>query len=123
MSTIDGAASYWGLKPRTVYFEAFRGMSLQWHHQMEQSLPAKVQDDLAHRPDFVALSEQIKDLGEELKGLTVEDEIRTARGRRDELYLRCLTSLTNGRNSSHARLWTIISQLRPDQAFSTVSVV
>jgi len=87
MSTIDGAASYWGLKPRTIYFETFRGMSLQWHPQMEQSLPAKVQDNLAQRPDFVALNEQIKDLGEELKGLTVGDEIRTARSRRDELYL------------------------------------
>jgi hypothetical protein len=87
MSTVDGAASYWGLKRRTIYFEAFRGMSLQWHPQMEQSLPAKVQDDLAQRPDFVALSKEIKDLGEKLKDLNVKDEIKTARGRRDELYL------------------------------------
>jgi hypothetical protein len=87
MSTVDGAASYWGLKRRTIYFEAFRGMSLQWHPQMEQSLPAKVQYDLAQRPDFVALSKEIKDLGEKLKDLIVEDEIKTTRGRRDELYL------------------------------------
>ncbi|TAQ85272.1 hypothetical protein B7494_g6405 [Chlorociboria aeruginascens] len=40
MSIIDGVASYWGLEPRTIYFEAFRGMSLQWLPQMEQSLPA-----------------------------------------------------------------------------------
>jgi hypothetical protein len=87
MSTIDGAASYWGLKPRTIYFEAFRGMSLQWHPQMEQSLPAKVQDDLAQRSDFVALSQTIKDLGEELKGLNLGHKIKTIRSRRDELYL------------------------------------
>ena len=55
---------------------------------MEQSLPAKVQDDLAQRPDFVALSNQIKDLGEELKGLTVKDQIKAARSRRDELYFK-----------------------------------
>ena len=54
---------------------------------MEQSLLAKVQDDLAQRPDFVALSNQIKDLGEELKGLTVKEQIKAARSRRDELYL------------------------------------
>jgi hypothetical protein len=87
MSTTDGAASYWGLKPRTAYFEAFRGMSLQWHPQMEQSLPAKVQDDLAQRPDFIALSKQIKDLGGQLKDLTIKDEIKSVRSRRDELYL------------------------------------
>lgn len=86
MSTIDGAASYWGLKPRTIYFEAFRGMSLQWFPQMEQSLPAKVQADLAQRPDFVALSEEILGLGEKLKGLTVNDEIKALYSRRDEVY-------------------------------------
>jgi hypothetical protein len=88
MSTIDGAASYWGLKPRTIYFEAFRGMSLQWHPQMEQSLPAKVQDDLAQRPDFIALSNKIKELGEKLKGPTSEDDIKNIHRHRDELYLK-----------------------------------
>ena len=86
MSTIDGAASYWGLKPRTIYFEAFRGMSLQWFPQMEHSLPAKVQADLAQRADFIALSEEILGLSEKLKGLTVKDEIKALYSRRDEVY-------------------------------------
>ena len=85
MSTINGAASFWGLKPRITYFEAFRGMSLQWSPQMEQSLPAKLRVNLAQRPDFVKLSEEILELGEKLKGLTVKGEIKALCSCRDKV--------------------------------------
>ena len=65
--------------------DSFRGASLQWHPSMIQSLPSKVQDDLRHRPDFVARHEEIKSLGEKLKGLTVEAEVKAARKRQQEL--------------------------------------
>jgi hypothetical protein len=61
-------------------------MSLQWSPQMEQSLPAKVMADLAQRPDFVALSEEILGLGEKLKLLVEEDEIKALCNRRNEVY-------------------------------------
>lgn len=69
-------------------FEIFRGMSLQWSPQMEQSLPAKVMADLAQRTDFVALSEESTSLGGKLKPLVKEDEIKALCNHRDEVYQR-----------------------------------
>ncbi|KAG9242200.1 hypothetical protein BJ878DRAFT_544482 [Calycina marina] len=88
ISTIDGAASWWGTRPRGFMFEVFRGMSLQWSPQMEQSLPAKVTADLAQRTDFVALSEELMELGEKLKLVVEEDEIKALCDHRDEVYQR-----------------------------------
>ena len=76
-------------------FEVFRGMSLQWSPQMEQSLPAKVMADLAQRTDFVALSEEIMDLGEKLKLLVEEDEIKALCNNRDEAYQRRRQLMSN----------------------------
>lgn len=69
-------------------FGVFRGMFLQWSPQMEQSLPAKVMANLAQRPDFVALSEEILGLGEKLKLLVEKDEIKALCNHRDEVYQR-----------------------------------
>jgi hypothetical protein len=62
---------------------------------MAQSLPAKVEHDLAERLDFVALSEKIYSLNEKLSSLTLKDEIRTIRGRRDELYFKRSQLMSN----------------------------
>jgi hypothetical protein len=75
---VDGQASYWNEARQTELIEAFRGMSLQWHPSMIHSLPAKVQDDLRCRPDFVAFDEEFRSLGERLEGLTVESDIQAA---------------------------------------------
>jgi hypothetical protein len=82
---VDGQASYWNKERDTELMDSFRGMSLQWHPSMIHSLPAKVQDDLRHLPDFVARHEEIKSLGEKLKGLTVEAEVGAAKKRQQEL--------------------------------------
>ena len=82
---VDGQASYWNKERDTELMDSFRGMSLQWHPSMIHSLPAKVQDDLRHRSDFVARHEEIKSLGEKLKGLTVEAEVEAAKKRQQEL--------------------------------------
>jgi hypothetical protein len=82
---VDGQASYWNKERDTELMDSFRGMSLQWHLSMIHSLPAKVQDDLRHRSDFVARHEEIKSLGESLKGLTVEAEVEAAKKRQQEL--------------------------------------
>jgi hypothetical protein len=82
---VDGQASYWNKERDTELMESFRGMSLQWHPSMIHSLPAKVQDDLRHRSDFVARHEEIKSLGEKLKELTVEAEVEAAKTRQQEL--------------------------------------
>jgi hypothetical protein len=82
---VDGQASYWNKERDTELMDSFRGMSLQWHPSMIHSLPAKVQDDLRHLPDFVARHEEIKSLGEKLKGLTAEAEVGAAKKRQQEL--------------------------------------
>ncbi|KAH8797645.1 hypothetical protein F5884DRAFT_874658, partial [Xylogone sp. PMI_703] len=82
---VDGMASYWKKRRDTELIESFRGMSLQWHPSLIQSLPAKVQDDLRRQPDFIALSEELKSLGEKVKDLTTESEIQLTQMRRAEL--------------------------------------
>ncbi|KAG9773168.1 hypothetical protein KCU88_g5872, partial [Aureobasidium melanogenum] len=86
ISTVDGQSSYWGKARRTVYLEGFRGLSLQHHPQMLQSLPAKVEANLKGRADFIALNEEIESLGERIRRLPVGHDGQRERTRREELY-------------------------------------
>lgn len=88
LSTVDGMASYWNKKRRTVHLEGFRGLSLHHHPQLLQSLPAKVEANLDNCADFVSINKEIEILGEKLRGITLEDEAQPARARREELYWR-----------------------------------
>ncbi|KIV87981.1 hypothetical protein PV10_09166 [Exophiala mesophila] len=86
ISTVDGQSSYWGKARRTVYLEGFRGLSLQHHPQMLQSLPAKVEANLKGRADFIALNEEIESLGERIRRLPAGHDGQRERTRREELY-------------------------------------
>jgi hypothetical protein len=86
ISTVDGISNYWGLRRRVVHLEGLRGRSLHYHPQLLQSLPAKVQDDLTHRANFVALNKEIEALGQELAELVEKGDSQTVRARREELY-------------------------------------
>ena len=86
ISTVDGQSSFWGNKRRTVYLKGFRGLSLQHHPQMLQSLPAKVEANLEERPDFVALNKEIESLGEKIRQPLAERESQRDRARREESY-------------------------------------
>ncbi|KAI9774214.1 MAG: hypothetical protein M1839_001760 [Geoglossum umbratile] len=87
MSTVDGQSSYWGRERRTIHIDVFRGVSLHHHHpQLLQSLPAKLQADLEHRPGFVALNTEIESLSAKATVATTDDERKQARDRRNELY-------------------------------------
>lgn len=88
LSTVDGMASYWNKKRRTIHLEGFRGLSVHHHPQLLKSLPAKVEADLNDCADFVAINKEIKILGEKLRTITAEGESQRARARRDELYWR-----------------------------------
>ncbi|KAI9758897.1 MAG: hypothetical protein M1840_003737 [Geoglossum simile] len=74
MSTVNGQSSYWGGKRRTIHLDVFRGLSLHYHPQLLQSLPAKLQADLESRPDFVALSSEIESLNMKAMAATTDDE-------------------------------------------------
>lgn len=86
ISTVDGQSSYWGKARRTIYLEGFRGLSLQHHPQMLQSLPAKVEANLKERADFIALNEEIESLGARIRRLPVGHHSQRERTRREELY-------------------------------------
>ncbi|KAI9859031.1 MAG: hypothetical protein M1813_007159 [Trichoglossum hirsutum] len=88
MSTVDGQSSYWRYKRRTIHLNVFRRLSLHYHPQLLQSLPAKLQADLKSRPDFVALNSEIESLSVKAMAATTDDEQRQAQDHRNELYWR-----------------------------------
>ena len=75
LSTVDGMASYWNKKRRTVYLEEFRGLLLYYYSQLLQSLFAKVEVNLNNCVDFVFINKKIEILGEKLRDITLEDEV------------------------------------------------
>ncbi|KAL2043541.1 hypothetical protein N7G274_003848 [Stereocaulon virgatum] len=88
LSTVDGMASYWNKKRRTVHLEGFHGLSLHHHPQLLQSLPAKVEADLDNCSEFISVNQEIEMLGEKLRGIKTEDEAQLVRARREGLYWR-----------------------------------
>ena len=78
LSTVDGMASYWNKKRRTVHLEEFCGLLLHHHPQLLQSLPAKVESNLDNCADFVSINKEIEILREKLRGIMVEDEAQPA---------------------------------------------
>ncbi|MCJ1278125.1 hypothetical protein MMC21_005940 [Puttea exsequens] len=67
LSTVDGMASYWNKKRRTIHLEGFRGLSLHHHPQLLQSLPSKVEADLDNCSEFISINKEIDILGEKLR--------------------------------------------------------
>ena len=79
LSTVDGMASYWNKKRRTVHLEGFRGLSLHYYPQLLQSLPAKVEADLDNYSEFISVNQEIEMLGEKLRAIKREDEAQLVR--------------------------------------------
>jgi hypothetical protein len=88
-STVDGQTNIFGGKRRTVHIDAFRGLSLQYNPQRLHSLPAKVEDDLSHRPDFIKINKELATIGGQLQKLEISEsgKDREIRNRRQTLYL------------------------------------
>lgn len=85
VSTVDGISSYFGGKRRTIHLECLRGRTLRWYPQLNQTLPAKVQDNLDGRPDVVAINRELEALAKELDGDETQNHQKVL-ARRDELY-------------------------------------
>ena len=88
LSTVDGMASYWIKKRRTIHLEGFRGLSLHHHPQLLQSLPAKVEADFDKCSAFTSINKEIDLPGEKFRGITTNHEAQPVRVRREELYCR-----------------------------------
>lgn len=83
ISSVDGISSYWGGKRRTIHIECLRGRTLRWYPHLNQTLPAKVQDNLDGHPDVVKINQELQTLV--LNGLGTL-ECQRVRARREELY-------------------------------------
>ena len=88
LSTVDGIASYWDKKRRTVYLEGFRGLSLHYYSQLLRSLPARVEADLDNCSEFISVNKEIEMLEKKFRGIKTEDKAQPARARRKKLYWR-----------------------------------
>jgi hypothetical protein len=60
VSTVDGISSFRNRERRATHLEGFRGQSLHHHPQMLQTLPAKLEVDLAMRADFTEIEAEIQ---------------------------------------------------------------
>ena len=88
LSTVNRISSYWNHKRCTVHLEGFRGLSLHYHPQMLQSLPAKIKADLEIHDDFITIEQEIEALREKLRRISTKDESQADQAQREELYWR-----------------------------------
>ena len=86
MSTVDGQGSFLGTELRKDLFEIFRSMTKRRNPQLWQSLPAKEQDNLEQRADFVEINDRINSLTKDIRRTNAEDEKQELQARRQELY-------------------------------------
>jgi hypothetical protein len=86
MSNIDGAAAFLGLEPRRDITEDFRSASMGRNPVLRHSLPAKDQEELEQRRDYVELCEQIEKLSLQIKAALTEDVREELKLQQHQLY-------------------------------------
>jgi Protein of unknown function (DUF3435) len=86
MSNVDGAAAFLGLEPRRDLIEDFRSASMRRNPDLRHSLPAKNQDELEQRRDFIDLYEQIEHLSAQITAAITEEERKKLKAQRRHVY-------------------------------------
>ncbi|EED21202.1 conserved hypothetical protein [Talaromyces stipitatus ATCC 10500] len=76
LSDIDGQASYLGTRDRRGHITNRRGMELQKHQVVWESLPAKLEFEFEERNDVAAIQKEMQNLDEELKSSVAMDAVR-----------------------------------------------
>ncbi|TAQ89768.1 hypothetical protein B7494_g1911 [Chlorociboria aeruginascens] len=84
--SVDRQNSFLNQPLRKDHIKSFRGITPQYNPELWQSLPAQMQYELEHRPDFVALEEEIEDLAEEMKKTTDKEANQELQTRQNKLY-------------------------------------
>ncbi|KAI0534969.1 hypothetical protein GGR58DRAFT_515723 [Xylaria digitata] len=82
ITVVDGLASFLKLPPRNDQAEDFRSMAVKRNPELFLSLPAKIQDELRQREDYVAITNELEDLTREMNAtdsLVVSQELRSRR--------------------------------------------
>jgi len=50
------------IKPRSIINDRFRAITLSYHPELWQSLPAEKQNELENSPEFIAIDEKVENL-------------------------------------------------------------
>ncbi|TLS20592.1 uncharacterized protein PpBr36_11315, partial [Pyricularia pennisetigena] len=79
---VDGQGSFLKMPLRSDQAEDFRSMTVKRNPDLFLSLPAKAQDELRQRPDYVVISEQLKDLASKTDAQSRKDKSRLISRRR-----------------------------------------
>uniref|UniRef100_L7J0I7 Uncharacterized protein n=1 Tax=Pyricularia oryzae (strain P131) TaxID=1143193 RepID=L7J0I7_PYRO1 len=79
---VDGQGSFLKMPLRSDQAEDFRSMTVKRNPDLFLSLPAKAQDELRQQPDYVVISEQLKDLASKTDAQSRKDKSRLISRRR-----------------------------------------
>lgn len=85
-SSVQGVSNILKLTHREDIAEPFRGLTLQRHPQLWQTLPAKLKQDLEDSPECTRLNNQIKELTEKIKAAGSNTQREKLEGERHDLY-------------------------------------
>ncbi|TLD12489.1 uncharacterized protein PgNI_02763 [Pyricularia grisea] len=79
---VDGQGSFLKMPLRSDQTEDFRSITVKKNPDLFLSLPAKAQDKLKQRPDYIVISEQLKDLVSKTDAQSRKDKSRLISRRR-----------------------------------------
>ncbi|EHA53229.1 hypothetical protein MGG_16935 [Pyricularia oryzae 70-15] len=79
---VDGQGSFLKMPLRSDQAEDFRSITVKRNPDLFLSLPAKAQDELRQQPDYVVISEQLKDLASKTDAQSRKDKSRLISRRR-----------------------------------------
>jgi hypothetical protein len=86
MSNVDSQAAFLGLEPRRDITEDFRFASMGRNPDLRHSLPAKNQEELEQRHDYIELCKQIERLSLEIKAALTKEAREELKHRQQQLY-------------------------------------
>ncbi len=86
VSTVDGAATYLGMQPRTDLAEGFRSATMRLNPGLSQTLPAEEEEELRKSQDFVSLEAEMVRIKETIQRTTSEEARAELKSQRKSLY-------------------------------------
>jgi hypothetical protein len=86
LTTVDGAASFLGLEARRDITKDFRSASMRRNPNLPFSLPAKLEEELQKREDYVSLSTRLDDISFQIKAAMTEEMRDELRAQQKDLY-------------------------------------
>lgn len=85
ITVVDGLASFLKMPLRSDQAEDFRSMTVKRNPELLLSLPAKAQDELRRRSDYVAITKKIEGISAEISEAVPLAQINELKSRRSQL--------------------------------------